>query len=533
MKKSLFCFLVLVLLLAFGFSGCTPAEETVDDDGYKEVTVKMAFIQEDIPVLDPHAVSGTSAGFNVIASVFNKLVRFPPGTMDSATIEGDLAKEWSVSDDGLRWTFYLREGVQWHKGYGEVTAEDVKFSFERLLDPETGCDDRVLYDTIDYIEAEDDYAVHFYLKRPDPLFIKHMAYRFAIIVPRVAMEEHGDDFFLNLVGSGPFMFDSYLPHEKVVLVANRDYFRGNPKVDRLEYYFMPDNFSRFEAFLAGEMDVIQGEPTAVAAEILERAEREGVEVICDLLGPANSWGLTFDTGQSPFDDKRVRQAIAYAIDIDEYVDSVMDIPGLMEVPTAAGLVFLDDFFGGTADVKEYRYDPEKAGELLKEAGFPEGHGLSFTLYTIDTFIEGPGLFIQDSLAKVGVEVELVKQDFSTWLGTTIPDAVHPVQYWGLYMYPEPNRTFGIVFSDDGTRNNLVNYDRVSHKLAEVATISDTNERKAMYHEIQQIIAEDCVFIPVSAQKFTRLRHSFVDLGYEPVASLTEWYDLTEDLQIKK
>ncbi len=528
-------FLAAAVIFAQGGLGCAPGEpEAVGDRvAMEEAVVKMAFLQEDAPTLDPHSVAGTPVSFNVIGSVFNKLVRFPPGTIDATNIQGDLAREWAVSEDKLTWTFYLREGVGWHGDFGEVTAHDVQYSLERILDPATGCDDRGLYTTIDRIEVEDDYTVHFHMNRPDSLLLTHLAYRFAVIVPRAAMEAYGEDFPLNLVGSGPFIFDAYLPHEKVVLVANPDYFRGPPQVDRLEYHFMPDTFSRFEAFLAGEMDMIQGEPTAAAAEAIARAEREGLEIRYDALGPANTWGLKLDTQQPPFDDLRVRQAIAYALDIDEYTASVMDIPGSMEVPTAAGLVFLEDFFGGTADVKAYSYNPEKARDLLAEAEFPGGEGFSFSLHTIDTFIQGPGLFIQAALADVGVDVELVTQDVSTWLGTTIPEAVHPVQWWTLYMYPEPNRTYGLVYARDAARGNLVNYTGIADLLDEAAAAFDAEVREKLYHEIQKTLAEDCVYIPITGQKFTRLRHAYVDLGYEPLASFSEWYDLTENLALKK
>ncbi len=211
----------------------------------------------------------------------------------------------------------------------------------------------------------------------------------------------------------------------------------------------------------------------------------------------------------------------------------MDIPGSMEVPTAAGLVFLEDFFGGTADVKAYSYNPEKARELLAEAGFPGGEGLSFSLHTIDTFIQGPGLFIQAALAEVGVDVELVTQDVSTWLGTTIPEAVHPVQWWTLYMYPEPNRTYGLVYARDATRGSLVNYTGIADLLDEAASTFEMEAREDLYHAIQETLAEDCVYIPITGQKFTRLRQAYVDLGYEPLASFSEWYDLTESLTLKK
>jgi len=269
---SLLLFLAVAVIFAQGGLGCAPGapEAGEDRETVGEAVVKMAFLQEDAPTLDPHSVAGTPVGFNVVASVFNKLVRFPPGTIDAANIEGDLAREWSVSENKLTWTFYLRQGVAWHGDFGEVTAHDVQFSLERILDPATGCDDRGLYTTIDRIEVEDDYTVHFHMNRPDPLLITHLAYRFAVIVPRAALEAYGEDFPLNLVGSGPFIFDAYLPHEKVVLVANPDYFRGPPQVDRLEYHFMPDTFSRFEAFLAGEMDMIQGEPTAARRQKLSR-----------------------------------------------------------------------------------------------------------------------------------------------------------------------------------------------------------------------------------------------------------------------
>lgn len=342
------------LLLIFGGIGATQklAEEQV---------LNARLESADVASLDPHFAT-TSAGFPVARDLFNGLVRFKLG--DVTEFEPDLAKDWEVSDDGLVWTFYLRKGVKWHKGYGEFTAEDVKFSFDRVRDPEVGSPFGATYSNLKKVEVVNDYTVKFYLKKPDGFFLSKVAtFQGGYIVPKSAVTELGEDFKINPIGTGPFVFKKYEPKDKIVLVRNENYFRGPPTLEKIIYHFMPDVSSAEAAMRAGEIDTFgQG---VQEQKFAERMRDQGFVV--DTIGPPGTTVLHFNMTREPLNKLKVRQAIAYAINRDDFVNYVgpaISKPLYSPIPASQ--------YAGITDVKKYKYNPEKAKELLAEAGYPEG-----------------------------------------------------------------------------------------------------------------------------------------------------------------
>ncbi len=188
--------------------------------------------------LDPH-LSATTIDKAVFGWMFNGLVRFAPGTASPETIEPDLAESWESSDDGLEWTFHLRDGVQCHHGYGELTAEDIVYSLERAADPNRSsfASD---FDVFEKVEAVDDSTVKITLKNAVPSLLGLVTnYHGGNIVCKAAAEEMGEDFQKRPIGTGPFMFEEYVPQQNLKLAANPDYFRGKPKLDGINYQYIP------------------------------------------------------------------------------------------------------------------------------------------------------------------------------------------------------------------------------------------------------------------------------------------------------
>ncbi|MBA7617306.1 HTH-type transcriptional regulator SgrR [subsurface metagenome] len=212
--------------------------------------------------------------------MFNALVRFKPGDMDPEKIQPDLAEGWNVSSDGLVWTFYLRKGVKFHKGYGELTAEDVKFSLEKAANKETSGFAKD-FDALEKVEVIDKYTVRLTFKEHIPSVLGLLTdYHGGYIVCKKAVEEIGlEKFKTNPIGTGPFMLKEYFPKQKLVEVRHDEYFRGRPLLDKVEFWFMPDASSREMAFRKGEIDICEGEREQVWVDKMRKVPGTVVDIL--------------------------------------------------------------------------------------------------------------------------------------------------------------------------------------------------------------------------------------------------------------
>lgn len=209
----------------------------------QRAVLRVGLSAGDAGTLDPHR-SGATQTVAITNAIFNGLVRFRPGSANLADIEPDLATSWETSSDGLTWTFYLRRGVQFHRGYGELTAQDVVYSLQKAADPKRSAFSTD-YAALESVEALNDYAVRIRFKERIPSVLGILAnYHGGMILSKKAAEELGDRFALNPVGTGPFAFQEYAPQQYVRLVRHDAFFRGRPQVEEIVYRFMPDVRSR-------------------------------------------------------------------------------------------------------------------------------------------------------------------------------------------------------------------------------------------------------------------------------------------------
>lgn len=380
-KKSFILLLVMLFIIA-GCSNSGEVNESKSDDQTKEKTLVYGIVGE-IQRLDPVLASEKNA-FALSSSVFNALVRFPIGTTDVEAIEGDLAEKWESNDDNTQWTFYLREGVQWHQGYGEFTSEDVKYSFERVMDPESGSPYGKDYSHVEKIETPDPYTVVFHLNSQDPNFLLKNITQGGKIVNKEAVEDGKPE-----IGTGPFMVEKLHTGDRVELVKHPEYFRGEPKLDKVVYKFMKDITAIEIALDIGEIHMAAGlsEPTWI-----EKTKQKD-HIITEFAGLNMVYAYMLDMTTPPFDDIRVRQAIAHAIDVEGYVQNMVGedagvIPKGGPIPS--------DVFGA-ANVGLYEYDPEKSKKLLAEAGYENGLTLpTQNMSTLPSFLE-KALYVQEQL----------------------------------------------------------------------------------------------------------------------------------------
>lgn len=360
----------------------------------------------DLTTLDPH-VGYDWQNWSVIKSIFDGLMDYKPGTTE---LEPDLAESYTVSDDGLTYTFKLRDGVKFHNGR-VMTSADVKYSFERAVNPATqspgggyfgmiaGYDDVAggKATALSGIETPDDKTVIFKLTRPDATFLHLMAINFGYVVPKEEVEKAGADWGKQPVGTGAFKFTEWVPGQNIKLERNKDYFRaGVPYLDNVTFEFGQDPTVAVLRLKKGEVDVVgDGIPPAQFAEIMADPASK------DLIAEGNQLHtgyVTMNVTQPPFDNVKVRQAVNMAINKERIVRLVNNraAPASQALPPAMP--------GFNPDNKGYAYDPEGAKKLLAEAGAAE---ITTELYVMNVD-PNPRIAqaIQQDLAAVGIKAEI-------------------------------------------------------------------------------------------------------------------------------
>ena len=490
-------------------------------------TINIGMSAPDIGQVDPHKAT-TTQDKPMTGWMFNGLVRYKPGSADLATLEPDLAEKWTRSPDGLVWTFTLRKGVKFHRGFGELTADDVVFSLNRAGDPKASSFSGD-YRSFAKVEALDPLTVRITLKEPVPSLL-HLVANFhgGNIVSKKAVEQMGDDFKLKAIGTGPFMVDEYKPKESITFVANKDYFRGAPKLDRIVYRFIQADAARDLAFQSGEIDVIYGRQDQKWVERMKSMPG----VIVDVVRPAELTLLHFNITQKPLDDIRVRRAIATAIDnrqIVKFTGDVMSAPGRSVVPI--GYLGFDDSTpipGGG--------DAAKAKQMLAEAGFPNGITLKQVHTSLPSMLSVAQV-VQAQLKKAGIDLQLEVVDHQTFHANIRKD-LSQVVYYSAARSPIADVYLTQFFhsrSIVGTPTAVVNFSHCAVADAEIdaARIEpDAAKQKALWALAQKKIIENVCAIPLHEQLLGWARKSNVDYGYKFEATMQLGPVITENTTMK-
>jgi peptide/nickel transport system substrate-binding protein len=313
--------------------------------------------------IDP-AYSNRLPDWQLTMNVYSGLVRQKPGSL--AEVEPDLAERWTVNRDFTQFTFHLRSGVRWHENHGEFTAEDVKYSWERQLNPETRANSAADLRRVKSIEVVDPRTVRVTLDQPFPAFLVTIANSaFTAIVNRRAIQERGTSHCVRPIGTGPYQVARAEARGGALLIANDQYFGGRPKIDEVEMRIILEESVSVLAFRAGELDmmVVREFPNIA---LLRRTPN--IIVNADDKFAASVYQLTINNTRRPFTDVRVRRALLHALDRRTIMLRVgAGILGQIShshIPPA--------IYGFTNDVPKYAYNPSRAKQLLREAGYPDG-----------------------------------------------------------------------------------------------------------------------------------------------------------------
>lgn len=492
-----------------------------------EQVLRIGVGVDDIRTIDPHFSVGTGE-WPIFASVYEAMVRFPRGSMDAANLEPGLATDWSSDADGLIWTFTLREGVQWHHGYGALTADDVVFTLNRVRDAENPSPHAGLLSAVTGIEALDDLTVQITTDLPVPnmpalLVNNNIGY----IMSRAALDD-GVDPRTHPIGTGPFMYEEYRARESFELVANPDYWGGAPTIENYIVQFMPDAATRELALMAGE---IHGIDIPARQDAIDRMRGVGMEI--DLTSPANMFALYLNMSLEPTSDPRVREALYAGIDRDALAAYFgVDVAYVENSALPRGYV------GQTDDVRIIAHDPDRARELLAEAGFADGLSMSIAISNSNIYLP-PMQVIQEMWRGIGVDLEMNVVDHPTF-HRIIRENANPVVIYGAFRYPLDGTVYLTQFfhSDSaiGQPGQVINFSHFGHYGASVDDLiesaqfeMDQNRQIELWEEAQRIIADEVAVVPLYTRSYALARSPKLDIGFGTLSRSA--YEITEQARL--
>lgn len=526
---------LLAVVTALLLSGAAPA-----------VAQNFVFGAQGEPVqLDPAVITdGISA--RITNQIYEGLVRYRGSTTE---VEPALADKWEVSADGTGWTFHLRRGVKFHDGT-PFDAKAVVWNFERwrntnhpqhanqLKAGQTfeyfeaqfgGFDDKSI---IAKVEAADSHTVRFTLKAPQAPFLQNLAMFVFVFASPPAVEKWGTDFGKHPIGTGAFKFVEWKPNQEVVLEANPDYWGQKAKVQRVVVRNIKDNSQRFAALKAGEIHGMEGlNPDDVK---LVRNDAN-LQV---LLRPANTTGyVALNYHVKEFQDKRVRQALAHAVNKRAIVEALYGGTGLVATQFQPPVLW-----GYNRELKDFEYSPAKAQELLKQAGFGGG----FSQITWQDGKKEPLTFwympvarpyypnpkeiaeaIAADLAKVGVKAQLQTVDWAVYLDKRKNGQLPMYMLGWTGDNGDPDNFVCYFFCQPGaSREGFYANQPLADLLLRAASVIDQAERAKLYRQAEQMIHEDVARIFV-ANNQVPLAFAKRVRGYTPNPTSTEYFNTVE------
>ncbi|MBU0758836.1 MAG: peptide-binding protein [Candidatus Omnitrophica bacterium] len=472
-----------------------------------------------VPILASDSSSGTICGM-----IFNGLLKYDK----DLHLTGDLAESWSVSDDGLEIIFYLRKGVMWHDGE-PFTAKDVKFTYERLIDSGIRTPYAGDFIMVKDFQVIDEHTVKVVYGEP---FSPGLSSWTMNIMPEhlLKSEDLNNTSFSRMpVGTGPYIFKSWQTGEKIELVSNHDYFEGRPYIGRYIYRVIPDQATLFLELRAEGVDFSSLTPLQFKRQTQSKFFEKNFRKF-----HYPSFGYTYmgyNLKDPRFRDMRVRQAINYAVDKDEIVRGV-----LLELGRPATGPFIPESWAYNKDIKPARFDPDRAHQLLKEAGWSDKDGdgilekdggkFSFTVITNQGNEQRrmTAEIIQRRLKGVGIDMKIKIIEWSTFVSEFIDkrrfDAV--LLGWGLSLDPDMYDIWHSSKTKEG-EFNFVGYSNseVDRLLLEGRRTFDRDERTRVYHRVHEILYEEQPYLflyvpdslPIAHRRFKGIEQGIGGIGY--------------------
>lgn len=497
---------ILLLTAILFFSGCPKPPGGNSQGNGQEVTTQARPLDYRFPLpddalsLDPAQITDTVSD-SVARRIYNTLVKFD----ENGEIHDDLAQWHAISDDGLEYKFKLREDVRFHDG-GGVTADDVIYSYTRLVDPSVASPRTNLMDyvkgakafrngeasSVEGLVKIDEYTVKIVLDRPYTPFIYVLCMTNFGVVPKAAVERDPDGFGDHPVGTGPFVFDSWAKDDRIVLKANRDYFRTPPKLETITFRIIKDEKTRFENFKAGALEHCDIPPS----QIQEVRNDPKLNKLIQGEPAMDMYCYGFNCQQPPFKDNALlRQAFNYAVDKQNIINNIWG--GLVteqKTFVPQGMMYF------WADSPGYPYDPEKAKELLDRAGYPGGKGLPELVLNIDLQPTNKlvAQAVQADLGKIGVDIRIEVTAWGPFLEKVYDGQALFFQNTWLGDYPDPDTwLYQLLHSDNfGEAGNITRWSNseFDHYVNQAQVESDPERRGELYNMAEKIAFDEAPWL---------------------------------------
>lgn len=423
-----------------------------------------------------------------------------------------IAKRWDISDDGLRYTFTLRDDVRFHNGR-TVTAHDFAYSFHRIVDPSVASPGAWIFGDVEDFRAIDDTTFAIRLKEPFAPFLSMLGMVYCSVVPREVVEQYGKDFRKHPCGTGPFRFQYWKEGVKLVLRKNPDYFERDaegtplPYLDAVAVTFIVDRHTVFLEFVKGNLDFMNSLDASYKDEILtldgqlKKKYADRIDMVSTPYLNTEYLGFDMENATSPLHDRRLRQAICCGFDrrkMMRYLRNNIGAPGV------GG--FIPRGLPGYSDCG-YEYNPERAKQLLAEAGYPDGKGLpKLKLSTTANYLD-LCKYIQQQLGLLGMDIQVdvnppaalreqMAQGKCEWFrGSWVADYPDAENYLSLFY--GPNRT------PAGPNYTRFSNPTVTRLYTQARSCTDPDERTRLYQSIDSMVMQEA---PVMVLYYDQILH---------------------------
>ncbi|OOY16455.1 ABC transporter substrate-binding protein [Thioclava sp. DLFJ4-1] len=497
------------LSLSLGLASFASAQDYQPDPNAKPGGNIIVTYKDDVATLDP-AIGYDWQNWSMIKSVFDGLMDYVPGTTE---LRPGLAESYEISDDGTTFTFKLRKGVKFHNGR-EMTAEDVKYSLDRVTTPATQSPGAGFFGSIKGYDAMadgsatslegvtvvDPYTVKIELSRPDATFLHVMALNFASVVPKEAVDEYGTDFGKHPVGTGAFKLSDWTIGQQLVFEKNADYWReGVPYLDSITFEVGQEPIVALLRLQQGEVDVPgDGIPPAKFNEVMDNPD-EAKRVVVG--GQLHTGYITLNVQMEPFDKVEVRQAMNMAINKDRIVQMINGRATPANQPLPPSMP------GYTKDYEGYPFDQEKAKQMLADAGYPDG--FETELYVMNTD-PNPRIAqaIQQDLSQIGVKVDIKALAQANVIEAGGTPKTAPMIWSGgmawIADFPDPSNFYGPILGCAGAVEGGWNWSwYCNEELDAMATEADSitdpakqDERLQKWSDVYMKVMKDAPWVPV-------------------------------------
>jgi peptide/nickel transport system substrate-binding protein len=457
----------------------------------------------EIVTLDVHH-SGGNPDEVMYHNIYSRPVFPMPGEDE---LVPDMATDWEVSDDGSEYTYHLREGVEWHKGYGEVTAHDFKWTYDRVRDPELASRYAGEYAGISEVHADDDYTLRIALSDPDPMFNLTVVGRTGYVMNEEALEEKGDEYSSDPVGSGPYVMIRWSRGEELECERNEGHWLFQPEnnINRAIFKFLLDDTVVELALRSGDLDLAYLETPETQLAALNNPD-----LVVDNRPAPRTFFLNFGPLEEgrPHADVLIRRAMSLAIDRELIAEEAMDGMGF-----PAHSIFNTHMYAHVEDgFYPYFYDPDEARALVEEAGY-DGTVIEL-LSPNDTLTMDIATIIQAFWQDVGLNAEVSTLERAIYFdrrnARDFEIACGPI----AREFPE-HIVYPYLTSAGVPTPNSSGYDGVDEIVNELRPELDMDRRRELMIEIQEQVAEDVATIPIVEPSLVLAHQPFVHRHYTP------------------